>query len=244
MILFLCMILFSGYKIVTYFIGNYENKKIQQSLNNKIVILKPTSFEDEKKSFYQIDFDTLKKENTDTVGYLEVRGTNINYVVVQGRDNQYYLKHNYNKSWNTSGWIFNDYRNTLDGSDRNIIIFGHSIRDGSMFGSLKNIFDEEWRSNKDNLEIVFVTEMGTFYYQVFSTYEIIPEEYYLQTDFKTDEEFDSFIHKIQLRSHYNYQVDVSSTDQILTLSTCNAIGNKRIVLHAKLVHKNGELNNE
>ena len=189
------MILLSGYKIVTYFIGNYENKKIQQSLNNKIVILKPTSFEDEKKSIYHIDFDTLKKENTDTIGYLEVRGTNINYVVVQGSDNQYYLKHNYNKSWNTSGWIFNDYRNTLDGSDKNIIIYGHSIRDGSMFGSLKNIFDEEWRSNQDNLEIVFVTEMGTFYYQVFSTYEIIPEEYYLQTDFKTDEEFDSLIHK-------------------------------------------------
>ena len=73
--LFLGMFLFSGYKIVSYLIGNYENKKIQKAIKDKIEIIQPTSDDEVQKNTYQIDFDALKKENPDTVAYLEVRGT-------------------------------------------------------------------------------------------------------------------------------------------------------------------------
>ena len=104
-----------------------------------------------------------------------------------------------------------------------------------MFGSLKNILKEEWYKNPDNYKVILVTEMGQFTYQVFSTYSIKPEDYYINTIFNSDEEFDKFIKKLKSRSVYDYGIDVSANDKILTLSSCMNEGTKRVVLHAKLI---------
>ena len=124
----------------------------------------------------------------------------------------------------------------FDGSDKNIIIYGHNTYDGSMFGTLRNILDNEWKSNKENLKITLVTEKDTYYYEVFSTYIIDPEEYYINTTFNTDNEFNKFIKTIKARSNYDYNIDLNVSDTILTLSSCSSLdGSKRIVLHAKLI---------
>ena len=105
-----------------------------------------------------------------------------------------------------------------------------------MFGTLKNTLNEVWYENEDNQKIVLVTEKGIYYYQVFSTYSIKPEDYYINTEFKDNDEFDKFIKKLKSRSIYDYKVEVSGEDKILTLSSCIGDGTKRVVLHAKLIN--------
>ena len=225
LVLFLVAFIISGIKIIVYLKDNYNNKKIQEGTNKKI----------QEGIKYNIDFKFLKKQNPDAIAYLKVNGTNINYVVVRGNDNSYYLKHNFNKEWNVSGWIFADFHNKFDETDNNIVIFGHNTRDGSMFGTLKNVLTEDWRKNKDNLKIILVTEKDTYYYQVFSTYEIKPEDYYIRTQFNNIDEFKDLIDTIIKRSNYNYDIKVAPSDKILTLSSCTSGGKKRVVLHEKLI---------
>ena len=210
-----------------------DNDKIQEKIEDNITIIEPIEEEQEVK--YEIDFKSLKETNKDTIAYVKVNNTNIDYVVVKGNDNSYYLKHNFEKKWNVAGWIFADYHNKFDETDKNIIIFGHNTKDGSMFGTLKNILNKEWYENEENHKVVLVTEKETYYYQVFSSYSIKPEDYYINTDFKNNDEFDKFIKKLKSRSVYDYGIDVSGEDKILTLSSCIGDGTKRVVLHAKLI---------
>ena len=130
-----------------------------------------------------------------------------------------------------------DYRNKLDGTDKNIVIFGHNTRDGSMFGTLINTLKKEWYEKEDNHIIVLVTEEKTYKYQVFSTYSIVPEDYYIKTSFNNKWEYSRFVQKIKERSIYDYGVKVDRYDKILTLSSCIGEGEKRVVLHAKLLKR-------
>ena len=223
MVFFIILFIFSLYNIINWKVDTSKNKKIEKEIKEKINV--------EKKD--EIDLDSLKKINQDTVVYLKVNNTNIDNVVLKTRDNDYYLNHNFNKEYNTGGWLFMDYRNKFDGTDRNIIIYGHNMKDGSMFGSLKNVLKKEWAENKDNLEITLISETEEKY-KVFSAYVIDAEEYYITTDFNNQKEFASFLKELKSRSYYNFDEDISSTSQILTLSTCSS-KNKRVVLHAKKI---------
>lgn len=222
--------IYYSYKVITWYIHINENKKIKKELDEKVK--KPTK----EKLEYQIDFESLKKINSDTIAYLKVNGTSIDYVVVKGQDNSYYLNHNFEKEWNVNGWVFADYHNTVDEQDKNLIIYAHDTKDGSMFGTLHNILNKEWYDNKDNHIIDLVTEKGTYKYEVFSVYSIEPEDYYINTMFN-EGEFNSFVNTLKTRSIYNTNVEVSETDKILTLSSCLYEGKKRVVLHAKLISK-------
>ncbi len=230
-------LLFSGYKMIMWLNHTETNNKLKNEINESISTenIKINGIPNERK--YNIDWNSLKTRNPDTVGYLKVNNTNIDYVVVKGKDNSYYLNHNFDKEYNISGWIFMDYRNNLE-KDKNIIIYGHNTIDYSMFGSLKKTLEESWYSNKDNLKIDLVTETGLKTYQIFSIYTIKKENSYIQTQFKDNIEFLDFIQKIKNRSIYDFEVDVQEEDHILTLSTCTSNGTKRVVVHAKLENNN------
>ena len=222
----LCMACISIYKIMNWYNDINRNNEIKENINKQII---------EKDDKYEIDFDQLKKENEDIVAYLKVNGTNIDYVVVQGNDNDYYLHHNLKKEYSIAGWIFATYQNKLDDTDKNIVVFGHNMRDGSMFGSMKNILKENWYNNEENLKVTFITEKGSYTYQVFSVYQIKVEDYYIKTSFSSDEEFKTFINTIKNRSVKDFKTEVTEKDSILTLSTCSATGKERVVLHAKKI---------
>ena len=130
-----------------------------------------------------------------------------------------------------------DYKNILDGNDKNIIIYGHGRLDGSMFGSLKNTLNSNWQDDKNNHIIHLITENEDIEYQVFSTYKIEVEDYYITTDFYSNEDYDYFLSVIKERSNYDYAIELNTDDQILTLSTCDINNNYRIVLHAKRIVK-------
>ena len=232
--LFLVLLIISVFYIVKWYVSNKQNKKIQGKFLEAISIEKIEN-EYGVDSKYKVDFNKLKEINEDTVAWIKVNGTNIEYVVVKGNDNSYYLNHNFEKKYNSAGWIFADYKNKLDGTDKNIVIYGHNMRDDSMFGSLKNVLEEEWYNNEENYVINFVTEKEEQKYQVFSIYEIKNEDYYIDTEFKNNE-FEKFIDTLKNRSIKDFNVQVSETDRILTLSTCANNNKYRVVLHAKRIN--------
>ena len=223
------LFVFSGFKIIMWFLNNRENKKIAEEISQAITIDEENVEEKEK---YKVDFQTLKEKNADAVGFLKVNGTNIEYTVVKGTNNSYYLKHNFNKESNSAGWIFADYKNKVDGTDKNLVIYGHNMRDDSMFGSLKNILNDDWHNGEENKYVNFITENDNSIYEVFSVYQVADEDYYITTDFK-DNEFTDFIKTIKSRSKFDFGVDVNENDNILTLSTCANDNKYRVVLHAK-----------
>ena len=103
-----------------------------------------------------------------------------------------------------------------------------------MFGSMRNVVKKNWYTNKDNHIIKLSTPNSNQLWQVFSTYTIEPESYYIETDFSTDEEFINFANTLKDRSIYNYNVELNKNDKILTLSSCYD-NTKRMVMHAKLI---------
>ena len=169
------------------------------------------------------------------MAYIKVNNTNIDYIVVKGNDNDYYLHHSFRQKPNTAGWVFASYQNKIDGTDKNIVIFGHNMSDGSMFGTLKRVLTKKWYNNKDNQSIKLVAEQGTFTYKVFSVYQVMPEDYYIQTDFNNDKQYANFLKTIKARSINDFGISITKDDSILTLSTCSSTGKERVVLHAKKV---------
>ena len=185
-----------------------------------------------------VDFNELKALNSDTVGWIKVEGTIINYPFVQSKDNNYYLRRSYDKTYNTGGWIFLDYRNKINNLGKNTIIYGHDRKDDSMFGSLSNVYTKSWQNNKNNHIIKISTPTENTMWQIFSIYHLPATNDYIKTNFKDDNDFQNFINLISSRTMFNFHTTATVNDKILTLSTCygNA-GKERTVVHAKLIKR-------
>ena len=189
-----------------------------------------------KMNLLDVDFSDLRDINKDTVGWIQVSNTNINYPFVQTTNNDFYLKHTFNKSYNTAGWVFADFRNHVDGTDKNMILYAHGRYDSTMFGSLRNVLSSGWLNNPDNYTVRTVNDHETALWQVFSVYKIPTTNDYIQTSFSDDAEFGRFANILMSRSAHNFKTTVSPTDKILTLSTCYS-KTERMVLHAKLIKR-------
>lgn len=183
-----------------------------------------------------VDITELKEKNSDTVGWINVNNTNINYPFVQGKDNSYYLNHSFDKKYNEAGWVFLDYRNNSDLNNKNTILYAHSRLDKTMFGSLSKVLKSSWYNNKDNHIIRLSTDTENTLWQIFSVYKIPEESYYITTNFNNNEEYNKFLNTIKQRSIHNFNTNLDTNDKILTLSTCYS-DTERTVVHAKLIKR-------
>ena len=189
-----------------------------------------------KQKLIDVDLNALRQQNSDTRAWLQVTGTNINYPVVQTTNNEYYLKHSFDKSYNSAGWVFADFRNKLDGTDRNTIFYAHARSDGSMFGSLKNILSSSWVSDDNNFTVRTVNDSMSELWQVFSVYHVPTTSDYIQTDFHSDAEYLEWLNMLKARSSYKFNANMQASDKIITLSTCYGVTNsERVVMHARLI---------
>ena len=232
-IMLLSILLYSGIKIYKWYKDKTNNNKIAEQIRDTVIVEEKN--EDENKKEYKIDFNKLKDQNNETVAWIKVNNTNIEYPVVKESNNSFYLNHSFDKSNNSAGWIFADYRNRFDNTDKNIVIYGHNMKDNSMFGSLKNILNSDWYDNEENTNITLYTENEKCIYKVFSIYKIESEDYYIKTEFSDDNNFEQFVNTIKKRSIKEFNTDVSKDDNILTLSTCANNNKYRVVLHAKKI---------
>lgn len=252
--LMLVLIFFVGVFLYTYlYVDKTEIKYVDDSILEKseeevaeetIASDKETYTDNEinlyrkygKMDINSIRISDLKKTNSDVVAWIMVDGTNVNYPIVQTSDNDFYLNHDIMKNLKGSGWTFMDFRNSIDMSDSNTIFYGHNLLNKTAFGSLSNVFTDDWFQNSNHY-IVVVTELGKYIYQVFSCYYIDPEVYYLQTNFIRESDYQEFLEKLSSRSNYDFSVSVTTNDKIITLSTCTDDNKGRKVVHAKLIKK-------
>lgn len=222
--------------IIIIICGIYIGKWMMENKHtDKIVKIVHSAVVEREDNTISVDFAKLKETNSDVVAWLKVNNTSIDYPIVQGQDNSYYLTHSFDKTYNAAGWPFLDYRVNLNGTDQNMTIYGHNRRDGSMFCTLKDILKPEWYENEENLYISYITEQEEQRYQVFSIYQIEKETYYTTNSFDSEKAFEEFLIEIKGRSKVDFNVDVNSSDKILTLSTCADNNNYRVVLHAKKI---------
>lgn len=228
-IIFIILLIFSIIKISEWIQNNQKNKTIIQEISDAITIEETKKENDSLK--YKVNFSSLKEKNKDTVAWLKVENSNIEYPIVKTKDNDYYLTHNYYKEYNIAGWPFADYKNKFDGTDKNLIIYGHNMQDNSMFGSLKDVIKPKWYNNEENKYITLITEKENSIYEIFSVYQIEREDYYIKTDFNKIE-FKEFIKKLKKRSLKDFKTEVNEDSNILTLSTCANNDKYRVVLHA------------
>ncbi|MDD6480395.1 MAG: class B sortase [Clostridium sp.] len=188
-----------------------------------------------KMNMIDVNFDNLKKINSDVVGWIKVNGTNINYPFVQSKDNKYYLTHSFSKSYNNAGLVFLDYRNN-NINNRNTIIYAHGRTDKTMFGTLRKVLNNGWINNTNNYVIKISTEKENSLWQIFSIYHIPTTNDYLQTEFKDEREYQRFLNILKNRSNHNFNTSITSNDTILTLSTCYN-DSEKMVVNAKLIKK-------
>lgn len=184
---------------------------------------------------FNVDFDELSKMNLDSVGWVRIPNTNISFPIVQAKDNDYYLTHNIKKEKNGAGWIFADYRNNFENLDKNTIVYGHNRRNGTMFSNLKYYLDKEYCSDETHQYINFNIKNKKYIAEIFSIYKIASSNVTLPVQFSNDEEFMQTINSWKSSSIYDFQKEVSTEDNILTLYTCDNNTTYRIIIHAKLV---------
>lgn len=191
-----------------------------------------------------IGFEGLIKANSDIKAWIKIDGTNINNPVYQTTDNDFYINHNMNKEASRYGALFIDKNNVIsqDKVSQNTIIYGHHMRDGTMFGDLKNYTDLDFY--KDNSIIDYNTLYKEGKYKIFGVFitNTLPEHdngevfNYIRTDFSSEQEFLGFVNDIKMRSIIDTGVDVIGTDEILTLSTCTyEFDDARLVVVARRV---------
>jgi sortase B len=176
----------------------------------------------------------LLEINEDVVGWIKIPNTSIDYPVLQADDNEYYLNRNIYREKNRAGSIFMDYRIKLDSKDRHIIIYGHHMRDGTMFKDLIKY------KNKDFFYTNNIIQFDTLYeeikWEVFSVYITGTDFNYIKTHFNTPAEYENFLIAIKNKSLFPTDVELTADDQILTLSTCTyEYNDARFVVHARRV---------
>ena len=252
--IFISIIVFCLIKIFIWGKDNKDTSKVINDITNAVNVtlrddddntelVNDTNEEETSDYWYYIkfplidvDITELKDKNSDTVGWINVNNTNINYPFVQGKDNSYYLSHSFDKKYNEAGWVFLDYRNSKDLNNKNTILYAHSRLDKTMFGSLSKVLKSSWYNNKDNHIIRLSTDTENTLWQIFSVYKIPEESYYITTNFNTNEEYSKFLNTIKQRSIHNFNTNLDTNDKILTLSTCYS-DTERTVVHAKLIKR-------
>lgn len=256
MFIFILVIVFCVIKILSWGKDNKKTSSLIDSISSDTFIKEVddngselVSEDTDKSSDYwyyitfpliDVDIGKLKSKNSDTVGWISVNNTNINYPFVHYKDNDYYLNHSFDKSYNEAGWVFMDYRNDVNLDNKNTILYAHSRLDKTMFGSLSKTLHSSWFTNRDNHIIRLSMEKENTLWQIFSVYKIKEESYYITTDFSSDNEYSEFLSTIKNRSIYDFNTKITTEDRVLTLSTCYS-DSERTVVHAKLIKRSKNL---
>lgn len=182
---------------------------------------------------FSVDFEALKEINPDVVGWIRFENMDISYPIVHGTDNDYYLTHSFDKQEIKCGSIFMEAENAADFSDDNTFIYGHNMKDKSMFAKLNQFKDEQ--IYKENPEFLIYTENGIYRYSIFSCYvaDISWDSFTYQ--FASDEAYGEWLETVKDRSLYDTGIVPKQEQKTVTLMTCTSAGDDyRFLVHGTL----------
>lgn len=195
----------------------------------------PTAEELYMQELAEMDISSLKAVNSDVLGWIVIPNTTISYPLLQGEDNQYYLKHTWKKKWNTAGAIYLDYRNSPQLNDFHSIIYGHRRRDETMFSPLLGYKENSFY--QEHPFVYVLTDAGVARYAIFSAYYDKTSGNSWRLGLNDESGKQAFIDYCLDKSLLSTQVVPTVEDSILTLSTCSGLGDDtmRWVVHAVLI---------
>lgn len=233
------VMLVSAYQIwnimAEYKAGEDAYEEMEQFIDIPSQVPTTTNPDEEDESstqFPTVDFASLQQINEDVVAWLYIPNTHVNYPVVQGSDNSYYLNHLFTKEWNSAGSIFVDYRNEADFSDLHTVIYGHQMNNRTMFNDLKLYEDQSFYDQQPVGYLL--TPEGAYVIEFFSGYVSSVDTNAWDMNF-TEDSFVTWLQDIKSRSAFTSQVEPQAEDKVVTLSTCSsAFANARFVLHGVL----------
>lgn len=172
------------------------------------------------------EYATLFVKNNQLIGWLKIDGTKIDYPVMQTTDNDYYLSHNFNKEKDGNGCLFLDCSCTVFPRATNMIIYGHHMKSGNMFGNLQKYSKEAYWKEHSTIQFDTIYEKGTyevmyaFYSKVYDNDDLV-FKYYQFTNANSEKEFDYYMDEMKAISLYDTGVKAKYGDTLLTLSTCD-----------------------
>ncbi len=179
-----------------------------------------------------VDFTSLLEQNSDIVGWLYCPDTSVNYPVVQGKDNNQYLRADLNGKYLVSGTVFVDYRNGALGEDANYILYGHNMKNGTMFGSLVK-YKEQFYYDEHPI-LYYLTPDGDYKIELY-TGLVVKRDSVIYSPNPAETEFAEFLAYAKEHSTFHSEVEIAEDDTLITLSTCSyEYNNARYILIGKL----------
>lgn len=247
--------LYAGYQVYLYFAENNESQvEIDDLADKAVTIVKPETKPEKEEEMVteiltergeesegetgpvapiQVDFDVLAEESKDIVGWIYSKDTPINYPIVQGKDNQYYLRRMANGKYNYNGSIFMDFRNDPTLRDLNTLIYGHNLTNDVMFSSLLRYRKQAHYDTHPSMWLV--TSEKSFRLDVIAGF-VVDSDGDSYTLFDSREDLQKYLAKAVKRSGFQSNVEVEKVEQIVTLSTCTNVNETdRYVIVASLV---------
>lgn len=230
---------FSGYQLITLWLEYQEGVNEYKDLR-QFAEIKPPNEEDKEviegeDPGPQIDFASLKAINEDVIGWLYIEGLEeINYPIAQGKDNDFYLHRTFEGTYNFAGSIFLDYENKKDFTDCNSIVYGHNMKNGSMFGQLKKFREAETYGK--SMYFWICTPERNYKYEIISAQEVVTggEAYTLFP--QPSDEFVAYMEKMKGQSEIPIpDMTFSKKDKIVTLSTCTTTSSNRFIVQGRQV---------
>lgn len=235
-LMFVILFLYSAFDIMTYYLDQTQN---EEAIKEAQVLYRNHTSAEAAVNDQMLKFAPLLEVNPDIVGWIRIDETNIDYPILQADDNEFYLRRNYKYENNIAGSIFMDFRNVLDGKqDQNLIVYGHRMRNGTMFADLDKFTDREFFYGKR--EFLFETLHAQYEVEIFSVYQTTTDFNYIRTDFSNNEDYVDFLKSLKQRSMYPSSVNLTEDTVILTLSTCDYeldADRGRLVVHGVIKEK-------
>ena len=206
-IIIICLVgimLISGWRVFTILKGYYADRSVYDSISEQ--------------AGDDIDFDARRKINPDVIGWLRYEGTIIDYPVVQGENNEMYLSMLFDRTWGGCGTLFADCITEAPFRQFNTIVYGHHMKDGTMFACLKELRDPEYCKKHSRLELI--TPEGKFDLVIWAFLNEPSDSTIYTTNFKLEEDKQAYLNLIQGLASYITTANVTTEDRLVMLSTC------------------------
>ncbi len=224
---------------IVYFVVNYLEK---DEVNNMREDFSASSTEPEKKPEVKVDvpvdFKAMQNINEDIYAWINIPGTPVDYPVLQNTVNEYYLNRDIEKKYSVYGSVFSENYNTKDFSDFNTILYGHNMKNQTMFGSLKNFRDDKFF--EENRYIIIYMPNRILKYEIFAACTWDNKHILASRNFDLAENRTTYLEEIMsvrdMNSQFNRDIEVTADDRIITLSTCMNDKAKRFIVSGVLIY--------
>ena len=248
------VLIFASWKLIDTLVGYYRAEKTYDAIAESVVqtaapvqataVPAPQSTAEPvyvpSEVPIAVDFEKLRKENKDVIGWLYSTATPINYPILQTDDNEYYLTRDFHREKSSGGALYFDFRNNVSAPDENLILYGHRMKDDSMFGSLVDYINEPYA--KEHPKMYLLTEGQNYRVEIFACRTVRATSlHYFETVFYDDASYQGYLDKALEQSYWKAPFAVDTTYPTLTMVTCSTYGHAddpRLLVHGRLIPVN------